>query len=126
MRIALGSGKRHHLAWVGILLIVAALVVGFTACDGADTYQLTISSTSGGNVTTPGEGTFTYDAGALVQLVATPDDGYQFRSWTGDIEHIADPNAASTTISMNRNCSIVANFETEGGTGPGNGGPTQP
>jgi hypothetical protein len=126
MRIAFGSGKRHHVAAVSILLIVAALVVGITACDGAGTYQLTIASASGGNVTSPGEGTFTYDAGALVQLVATPDDGYQFRSWTGDTEHMSNPNAASTTITMNGNYAIVANFETEGEGGPGGGGHTQP
>jgi hypothetical protein len=126
MRIASGSGKRHHLAWVGILLIVAALVVGFTACDGADTYQLTISSTSGGNVTIPGEGISTYDAGMVVQLVATPDDGYQFHLWTGDIEHITNPNAASTTITMNGNYSLTASFEIEGEAGPGGGGPSQP
>jgi len=82
MRIASGSGKHHHAAGVGIFLIVAALVVGIIACDGAgaDTYQLAISSASGGNVTVPGEGTFTYDAGSVVQLVAMPDDGYQFHS----------------------------------------------
>jgi hypothetical protein len=62
----------------------------------------------------------------VVQLVATPEDGYEFRSWTGDIQHSADPNAASTTITMNANYAIVANFETEGGTGPDDGGHDQP
>jgi hypothetical protein len=100
-----------------MFLVLAALVAGVTACDGAHTYQLTISSTSGGSVTSPGEGTFTYDAGAVVQLVATPDDGYQFRSWTGDITNIADPNAASTTVTMNGDYAIVASFGTEGENG---------
>lgn len=127
MKIASGSAKhRPAAAGVAIFLIVAALVVGVVACDGVDTYQLTISSASGGNVTTPGEGTSTHEAGTVVQLVATPDDGYQFRSWTGDIQHVADANAASTTISMNGNYAVVANFQTEGGTGPANGGPAQP
>jgi hypothetical protein len=119
MRIVFHSGKHQHAVAVGILLIVASLVVGLIACDGARTYQLTISSASGGNVTTPGEGTFLYPAGTVVPVVATPDEGYQFRSWTGDIANIANPNAASATITMNGNCAIVANFETEGGTGPG-------
>jgi hypothetical protein len=125
MRIPFGSKKHHRGAGVGVFLIVAALVVGLIACDGAGTYQLTVSSGSGGNVTVPGEGTFPYPAGTVVYLVATPDDGYQFRSWTGDIEHVANPNTASTTITMNGNYAIVANFGTEGGTGPG-GGPAQP
>ena len=118
--------KGHHALTVSIFLIVAVLVIGATACDGDHTYQLTVSSGSGGNVTSPGEGTFPYQAGAVVPLVATPDDGYQFRSWSGDIEHIAGPNAASTTITMNANYAIVANFGTENETGPGNGGHTQP
>jgi hypothetical protein len=129
MKIASGWGKDHHVPMVGILLIVAALVVGIAACDGADTYQLTISGASGGSIATPGEGTFNYDAGTVVQLVAMPDDGYQFRSWTGDIAYIEDPDAASTAITMNDNYAIVANFEAEDGTAPsngGNGGPTQP
>ena len=128
MRIPFGSKKHHRGAGVGVFLIVAALVVGIIACDGAgsDTYQLTISSGSGGNVTLPGEGTFTYDAGAAVPLLATPDDGYEFHLWTGDIEHITGPNLASTTITMNGNYAVVANFQIEGGTGPGNGGHTQP
>jgi hypothetical protein len=107
MRIGFGPGKRHHAARVGMFLVLAALVAGVTACDGAHTYQLTISR----------EGTFTYDAGAVVQLVATPDDGYQFRSWTGDITNIADPNAASTTVTMNGDYAIVASFGTEGENG---------
>jgi len=126
MRIASGLVKDHHVLTVTIFLLVAVLVVGAAACDGARTYQLTISSASGGNVTTPGEGTFPYPGGTVVPLAAAPNDGYQFRSWTGDIEHMADPNAASTTITMNGNYAVVANFETEGGTGPGDGGHSQP
>jgi hypothetical protein len=45
-------------------------------------HRLTISSTPGGNVTILGEGTFTYDAGTVVSLVATPDAGYRFVKWT--------------------------------------------
>ena len=131
MRIASGSGKHHHAAAVSILLIVAVLVVGVAACDGdgASTYQLMISSASGGNVTSPGEGTFPYQAGTVVALVATSDDGYRFHSWTGDIQDIANPNTASTIITVDGNYAIVANFETEGEAGPGNGGnggPAQP
>jgi hypothetical protein len=126
MGITSGLAKDRHVLTVVIFLIVAALVVGAVACDGARTYQLTISSASGGNVTIPGEGTFPYPAGTVVPLVATPDDGYRFRSWTGDIQHIANPSAASTTITMTGNWAIVANFQTEDGTVPGGGGPIQP
>ena len=74
-------------------------------------YDLTISSTTGGSVTTPGEGTFTYDEGTAVNLVATPDSGYRFVSWTGDVDTIADTASASTSITMDGNYSITASFE---------------
>ena len=73
-------------------------------------YDLTTSSTAGGSVTTPGEGTYTYDEGTVVDLVATPDFGYYFVNWTGDVDTIADVNAAATTITMNGDYSITANF----------------
>jgi preprotein translocase subunit YajC len=74
-------------------------------------YELTVSSTAGGSVTNPGEGTFTYDAGTIVSLAATPSYGYAFVRWTGDIDNIADVNDAYTTIAINDNYSITANFE---------------
>jgi len=73
-------------------------------------YDLTTFSTEGGSVTQPGEGVFTYDGGAAVDLVATPDEGYQFVDWTGDVGTIADIEDAVTTITMNDNYSITANF----------------
>jgi hypothetical protein len=76
-----------------------------------DEYSLTISSSSGGSVSTPGQGTFTYDAATIVNLVATPASGYQFVNWTGNVGTIVDVNSASTTITMNGNYSITANFE---------------
>jgi hypothetical protein len=73
-------------------------------------YNLAVSSTSGGSVTAPGEGTFTYDAGEVLDLVARADSGYQFVRWTGDVTAIANVNGASTTITMNDDYSVVANF----------------
>jgi uncharacterized repeat protein (TIGR01451 family)/fimbrial isopeptide formation D2 family protein/uncharacterized repeat protein (TIGR02543 family) len=73
--------------------------------------HLTVSSTAGGNVTTPGEGTFPYDVGTVVNLVATPSAGYQFVKWTGNVTTIANVNAAATNITMNGDYSIRANFE---------------
>jgi len=73
-------------------------------------YNLTISSTGGGSVTVPGEAMFTYDEGTLVDLVATPDAGYQFVAWIGDVGTIEDVDAAQTTITMLGSYSITANF----------------
>jgi hypothetical protein len=74
-------------------------------------YDLAISSTTGGSVTTPGEGVFAYDGATVVDLAATPNAGYRFMQWTGDVDTIADVHGASTTITMNGNYSVTANFE---------------
>jgi hypothetical protein len=84
--------------------------VAFTIAVRPVRYDLTTSSTVGGNVTIPGEGVFNYDEGMIVDLVATPDAGYHFVNWTGDVVTIADVNAAATNITMNGDYEITANF----------------
>ena len=73
-------------------------------------YDLTIDSTDGGEVSSPGEGTFPYNCGIDIPLVAAADPGYHFVEWTGDISTIDDVDAAETTITMSGNYSITANF----------------
>jgi hypothetical protein len=43
--------------------------------------------------------------------MALSDTGYHFANWTGDVCNIADVNSAATTIHMDCDYSIVANFE---------------
>jgi len=73
-------------------------------------HNLTISSTAGGSVTTPGEGVFTYDEGVVVNLVAEAGEGYWFVEWTGDVSTVADVYSAVTNITMNGDYQITANF----------------
>jgi hypothetical protein len=89
-----------------------AVIANFARIGEAEInqYNLTPSSTSGGSVTTPGEETFVYDAGAVVNLVAKADSGYMFVRWTGDVTTIANVNGPTTSITMNDDYSIVANF----------------
>jgi serine protease len=74
-------------------------------------YNITISSTEGGSVTEPGEGTFIYDEGTVVDLMATANSGSVFAGWTGDTATIADVTASTTTITMHDDYSIAANFQ---------------
>ena len=97
-------------------MIATALIVGTTNCsspveDESVQYTLTVSSTTGGGVTIPGEGTFTYHSGVVVNLVATPHTGYRFGEWVGGVETISDINAVAATITMNGDYSLVAAFE---------------
>ncbi|MFO8110628.1 MAG: hypothetical protein R6U17_08975 [Thermoplasmata archaeon] len=73
--------------------------------------ELTVGSTEGGEVTDPGEGTHTYEHGEVVDLVAVADDGYEFAEWTGDVGTIDDTSSAETTITMNGDYSITAEFD---------------
>ena len=82
-----------------------------TANFSMDRGDLTISSTAGGSVTSPGEGTFTYDFDTVVNLVAITGGGYRFTRWTGNVSTIDDIYAAATTITIQDNYSITANFE---------------
>ncbi len=99
---------------VSVFLIAITLIMCMTGCftPFRMQYQLTISSTEGGQVTTPGEGTFTYWGGTVVDLAAEVDEGYSFLTWTINACtcNIADIHAASTTITVNNDYSIIANF----------------
>ena len=91
-----------------VFLIVVALVVCMSGCftPFRMPYQLTLSSTEGGKVTTPGEGIFTYWEETTVDLVAEAEGGYHFANWTGNV------TSTTTNITMNGNYSITAYFIT--------------
>ncbi len=78
--------------------------------EAALQYTLTIGSTGGGSVTTPGEGTFVYNEGTVVDLVVKAETDYKFVRWAGDIGTL-ECQCHSTTITMNGNYTIMANFE---------------
>jgi len=101
-----------YLERLSIFLIALALMAGMVGCAPVQ-HDVTISGTEGGEVTTPGEDTFTYNEGTAVDLVATPDAGYRFVEWTGDVDTIANVNAATTTVTITGDYSILANFGLE-------------
>ena len=104
-------------------LITLALIAGMVGCGTAAQYVLSVLSTSGGNVTHPGFGTFIYPAGAVVLLEAVPADGYSFASWSGNVSTVANVTAADTTITLKGNYLITANFGPFAGGSGTNGDP---
>jgi hypothetical protein len=108
---------------ISIFLTMIALIVGMASCSGSgdggnggESYTLTIDFTAGGTVTVdnlpiPGKAILTYDAGTVVNLNATPDSGYQFVRWTGDVYTVDNVHASETIITVNADYSITANFE---------------
>lgn len=94
-----------------IILIAVALIAAMVGCGPTSVqYELTVSSTSGGSVIDPGEGAFTYGEGTIVDLVAEAEDSYCFVEWTGDVNAIANAGLASTTITMDADYEITADF----------------
>lgn len=79
----------------------------------AENPSLSISSTEGGSVNTPGEGTFSYDYGTTVSISALADSGHHFVNWTGmavDAGAVANPHASSTTVTVKGDHTLIANF----------------
>jgi uncharacterized repeat protein (TIGR02543 family) len=77
------------------------------------TYSLTVKvNPSGGGTVTPSGGT--YSALTTVTLTATPNPGYIFTGWSGDISGNTNPY----TLTMNKNYDVTANFQTQGPGGP--------
>ena len=75
---------------------------------------LTINSTDGGSVIEPGEGDFDYTNSTIVNIQAVADPGYYFVEWTGTAVNdgdMADPDLAITTVIMNKDCTLQANFD---------------
>jgi alpha-tubulin suppressor-like RCC1 family protein len=112
-----GGKEVTRKVFLVLLALVLAFSVGLVACtepgeeEEEETYDLNITSSAGGSVTIPGEpGPFPYSSGTMVNLVATPDPDHYFVEWTGDVGTIADVDDPTTTIAMNGDYSITANF----------------
>ena len=88
------------------------------------TCSLTITAGSGGT-TNPSPGTYNYNYGAEDTITATPNSGYTFSGWTGDVPS-GQENDNPITITMDSDKSITANFSTiptgDGGDNGKNGG----
>jgi len=69
-------------------------------------HQVSISSTAGGSVAEPGEGTFLYEEGESVQLRARANLGYVFVKWSGGVGTAQNP----AWLSVTRNQEIRAHF----------------
>ena len=86
----------------------ASAAVAINPAPAGTTYDLTMAtSPAEGGTTSPSLGAHAYAEGTVVDITATPAAGYEFDSWTGDV---ADANAASTTVTMDGDKTVTANF----------------
>jgi pectate lyase len=88
-----------------------SVTANFTFSNGS-TYTLTTTvNPSAGGTITRSPNAATYAAGTVVTLTATPASGYSFSNWSGG----ASGTSATTTVTMNANTSVTANFSTSSG-----------
>ncbi|MFN2396930.1 MAG: malectin domain-containing carbohydrate-binding protein, partial [Bacteroidales bacterium] len=71
-------------------------------------YTLATSAVNGSISVTPGKGIYGYTEGTVVSLTASPDAGYYFTGWAGDLEGV---DKAAATILMDADKNVIANFE---------------
>jgi hypothetical protein len=119
--------RRATVSTLFAAVTAAFLAFGLVGCGDNpetkdDTYTLTTSAnpSAGGSITlTPSGGS--YKAGDTVLLVAVPNEGYEFSSWTGATA-IGTANTASVVITGNK--TVTANFTKtdDGGDSTGTGG----
>jgi hypothetical protein len=91
-----------------LLELVEPFPCGETRFKGTTSFPLTIDATAGGGSVSPAPGTYQAPANTVLVLNATPDAGYYFAGWTGNV---AVPSSASTTIIIDQAQSVVANFQ---------------
>jgi uncharacterized repeat protein (TIGR02543 family) len=104
-----------------VTLVDSTLSVEYimTGTPAGTTRTLTVAVMPGGRVAKPGAGTFRYEDGAVVEVVAAPDAGYQFAGWTGtsvQAGKVAHPESASITLTMDADYTLAANFERAAGS----------
>jgi hypothetical protein len=75
--------------------------------DSERNYALVVVSSTGGSVTEPGQGVFSYRTGTVVDLIAEPDEGWEFKNWTGNVADISSP---ITTITIAQLEVVTAHF----------------
>src|SRR5665648_546574 len=88
--------------------IGACIPMGPQPGDDKVTLTMAVNPTVGGT-TSPAVGAHPgYAANQVVNITATPATGYHFVNWTGDVANL---NNTSTTVIMNANKTVTANFE---------------
>ena len=74
------------------------------------TFTLTVEIGGAGSVT-PAAGIHQYGKDTIVDVSATPDEGFQFDGWTGEVQ---DSKSASTTVTITSDTTIRASFSKKG------------
>ena len=108
------SVPRISFFWLISLVISALGVSGYAIVVIEVQYTLTITSSGGGSVTSPPEGDYVFNNDLSLAIVATPDEHHHFVNWTGtavEVGKVTDPAAVSTSLYIDDDYTLQANFE---------------
>ncbi len=89
------------------------VVLTLTVYRQTQGYSLIITSSEGGSVVTPGQGSFSYNNSQTVNIQAVPEAGNDFTGWTGTAVNtgkVANPASAQTTVMVDAAYTLKANF----------------
>jgi len=102
---SLGEGVAVIGDSVFVTAVYSNLIVEFDVTGAMTNYGLTMAVTGGGT-TDPPEGLSVYSPNTVVNVTATPDAGWHFSHWEGDLTGSANP----TTITMDADKAVTAVF----------------
>jgi hypothetical protein len=101
------AGNTTNTFTIQNIAAVANVTVEFEAIPQ---YTLTVNTSGNGVVTVNGTlytSAVTFTEGVIVSIVASPNAGWQFDSWTGSVANALE---ATTTVTMNADKTITATF----------------
>nr|MBC8499388.1 hypothetical protein [Candidatus Atribacteria bacterium] len=103
------AGWRGDASGTGDLTLTMDSDKIVTATFTLEKVKLTMAvAGKGSGTTSPVVGTYTYDTGTKVNISASAASGYKFVNWTGAT--VVAPNSATTTILMDGDKTVTANF----------------
>ncbi len=112
--------KKQIIIYANILMLFCAIpsmyaqqsIIGYSDLFmfATESYNLTLNADPEEGGTAEGEGEFFY--GEKVEISAHTEEGWEFVEWTGDIEHVDDPESATATVTMPAaDVTLTANFD---------------
>ena len=77
-----------------------------TAIFSPITHSISLLTEGSGSIS-PAPGLYEFDEGSSVNIAASPDEGWQFEGWSGDV---TDSLSTETTITVNSDATVTAKF----------------
>jgi uncharacterized protein (TIGR02145 family)/uncharacterized repeat protein (TIGR02543 family) len=112
--VTLAAGTNHIIfkSEASTSKVINLDYITVTGNGSPTTYQLTVTSGTGGTITAPATSPVTVNAGVWNSITAAPLTGYTFNGWTvtAGAASISGPPMLSTTVLLTSNATVTANW----------------